>query len=134
MFYYNDVLLSRFGYSQLKHFGYIDWTRQGMKGCYFCGLTPEEGLISTSGLGLTALSAVCAVPVMMLHSKFQRRYRELTEPQFFYDSQSAGPPVGFRPGKYGHPGVPHQNPLPSPPGGYSYQYQAQQTGLSEYKF
>ena len=31
-----------FGYNQLKHYGYIDWTRYGMRGCLFCDLNPES--------------------------------------------------------------------------------------------
>ena len=31
-----------YGYNQLKHYGYIDWTRYGMKNCAFCDLNPES--------------------------------------------------------------------------------------------
>ncbi len=31
---------NRYAYNQLKHYGYVEWS--GMRGCYFCGLRPEE--------------------------------------------------------------------------------------------
>ena len=31
-----------YGYNQLKHYGYIDWTSYGMKNCAFCDLNPES--------------------------------------------------------------------------------------------
>ena len=34
-----------YGYNQLKHYGYIDWKRYGMKNCIFCNLRPESTYI-----------------------------------------------------------------------------------------
>ena len=64
----------------MKHHGYVDWTAQGMKGCYFCGLDPEEMYVTFGGILATVAILFSMIPVEILRSRFKKRLRELTEP------------------------------------------------------
>ncbi|TRY79365.1 hypothetical protein TCAL_12156 [Tigriopus californicus] len=117
-----------FAYNQLKHHGYIDWTRQGMKGCYFCGLDPEESYVTITCVVLTVIDLLSLIIAGQYHGKLKRRYREATESQFVY-SQRSNQPVG--PPHHASYHTAQAEPLANV--GYSYQYQSQ-NGYREHNF
>lgn len=77
--------LIRFGYNQLKHYGYVEW--HGMKSCYFCGLGQKESYVSFGGAIATFCLLIALMLVAMLHSKYRRMvHRQLMTPaEHFYD-------------------------------------------------
>ena len=70
-----------YGYNQLKHYGYIEW---GVQGCHFCG-RDVESTVSLGGAVATFILFVAMVPVAILHGKFKRRHREMTDLNYLYD-------------------------------------------------
>ena len=68
------LLLFRFGYNHLKHQGYVT----GLKGCYFCGLNPEEMSVTFGGILGSVVILVTMVPVLILKGRFNKEHRELT--------------------------------------------------------
>lgn len=119
-----------FAYNQLKHHGYIDWTQQGMKGCYFCGLDPEESYITVTCVALTVIDLLSLIVAGQYHGKLKRRYREAMDTQFVYSARSSqqGPPPSHH-AYYQH--AAQSEPMANV--GYSYQYQSQ-NGYREHKF
>jgi len=67
-----------YGYSELKHYNYIDWTHAGMKSCYYCGHEAEQ-YVGIAGAVFSLLIIIGIIPVEMLRSKLKKRHRELTE-------------------------------------------------------
>ena len=68
-----------YGYSLLKHHGYIDWTSQGMRPCWWC---QYKDLQETIGYGAAIASLVLlstVVPVQIFHSKLKKEHSRLTE-------------------------------------------------------
>ncbi len=65
------VFWSWYGYSQLKHHGYIEWS--GMRGCHFCGLRPHEANVSSGGAVASFVVVTCMIVVTFLHAIFKRR-------------------------------------------------------------
>ena len=68
----------RYGYSELKHYNYIDWTHAGMKSCYYCGHEAEQ-YVGIAGAVFSLLIIIGIIPVEMLRAKLKKRHRELTE-------------------------------------------------------
>ena len=61
-----------YGYSLLKHHGYIDWSDQGMRPCWWC---QTKELQETIGYGSAIASLVLlslVVPVQIFHSKLKK--------------------------------------------------------------
>jgi hypothetical protein len=65
---------SRFGYNYLKHQGYV----RGLKGCYFCGLVPEEMSVTFGGILCTVVIGLNLLPVAILKGRFAKEHRQLT--------------------------------------------------------
>ena len=64
----------RFGYNHLKHQGYVT----GLKGCYFCGLNPEEMSVTFGGILCSVIILTTMVPVVILKGRFAKEHRQLT--------------------------------------------------------
>ena len=55
-----------YGYNQLKHYNYIDWTSYGMKNCIFCSIEPESSYVGKNQkLGHIFLE----IPLFITHIK-----------------------------------------------------------------
>merc|ERR1712048_702269 len=68
-----------YGYCLLKHHGYIDWSEQGMRPCWWC---QSRELQERIGYGAAIASLVLlstVVPVQIFHSKLKKEHRRLTE-------------------------------------------------------
>lgn len=77
-----------YGYSQLKHYGYIDWTEYGMKDCNFCTMPTTSMYVVFGGVVATVVILFCMVPVEILRSRLKKRQRELTETLGYYGGGS----------------------------------------------
>ena len=74
----NKICLFRYGYNELKHYNYIDWTHAGMKSCYFCGQVAEK-YVGMVGAAVSVSIVIGFIPVEILRAKLKKRHRELTE-------------------------------------------------------
>jgi hypothetical protein len=50
----------------------------GLKGCYFCGLVPEEMTVTFGGILCTVILAINLFPVAILKGRFAKEHRRLT--------------------------------------------------------
>ncbi len=114
-----------YGYNQLKHYGYIDWSTSG---CHFCGQADLESAVSLGGAIATFCLFMAMVPVAILHGKFKRRENEEdVGRQQFYD-----PYQQHYPYQYQQP-QPQYYPQHQQQQQYHHRYQQQQP-MMEYKF
>jgi len=67
-----------YGYNELKHYNYIDWTHAGMKSCYFCGQVGEK-YVGMVGAAVSVSIVIGFIPIEILRAKLKKRHRELTE-------------------------------------------------------
>ena len=71
-----------YGYNMLKYHGYIDWTAQGMRQCYWCHQRDVQEMMGYIGAIASFVLLVLMIPVHMLHNKTKSRYRYATESEY----------------------------------------------------
>lgn len=71
-----------YGYNMLKYHGYIDWTAQGMRQCYWCHQRDVQEMMGYIGAIASFVLLVLMIPVHMLHKKTKSRYRYATESEY----------------------------------------------------
>ena len=68
-----------YGYNMLKYHGYIDWSAQGMRQCYWCHQRDIQEMMGYIGAIASFVLLSSMIPVQIFHSKLKKEHRRLTE-------------------------------------------------------